>query len=541
MNQGNTAEPHRQDLFAGTLGVPVGIPAIGVSYPIGELADGRRPEAHIVDRDRLGDPGDLQRHRRDQGQRARTSSWPAPTSTACSRARASTTTAPAAPRCSRPPRRWPTRRQAQQPGALRLVGRRGARPARVGALRRRPVREQARQVPEHRALPELRHGRLAQLHARRVRRRQRRVPAGGVRGRARRVRPRSRGCSRRSSTARHRLGRRPRSAAAATTGRSSRSTSRPAVCSPAPRASRPPSRPRCSAAPPARRTTSATTRSATTSATSTGPRSVPTPAAIVHSVMKYARSTKSVNGNDTGHEPPPAAASAGPRHRAPHPRGGRSLITLTTRAPGLGPGAFVVSQPQSSSSARVSVHASVVGSTTAKWSPSTSTQRRRRRRSPSPRRRSASDWSIGTIASPVPCDAPHRHVERHHPDRVDVGVVRPGRVAEERLDRPAAQPRLVGRLQVEHAGLGDDVGQPAARGGPGHQVAAGGVAHPDDGLASPARRRRPPGRRPACRRRRCRGGTRSPRSPSRLRPGSVRVAARTRCRTPASRTRRARR
>ncbi|WP_374271137.1 M28 family peptidase [Actinoplanes sp. M2I2] len=35
MNQGDTTGPDRQDLFAGTLGEPVGIPAIGVSYPQG--------------------------------------------------------------------------------------------------------------------------------------------------------------------------------------------------------------------------------------------------------------------------------------------------------------------------------------------------------------------------------------------------------------------------------------------------------------------------------------------------------------------------
>jgi Zn-dependent M28 family amino/carboxypeptidase len=35
MNQGNTTGPDRTDLFAGTLGAPVGIPAISISYPQG--------------------------------------------------------------------------------------------------------------------------------------------------------------------------------------------------------------------------------------------------------------------------------------------------------------------------------------------------------------------------------------------------------------------------------------------------------------------------------------------------------------------------
>ena len=35
MNQGNTTGTDRQDLFFGTLGTPVGIPAVAVSYPQG--------------------------------------------------------------------------------------------------------------------------------------------------------------------------------------------------------------------------------------------------------------------------------------------------------------------------------------------------------------------------------------------------------------------------------------------------------------------------------------------------------------------------
>ena len=48
MNQGNTADADRQDLFSGTLGAPVGIPAISVSYPDGETLASGSPEGHIV-------------------------------------------------------------------------------------------------------------------------------------------------------------------------------------------------------------------------------------------------------------------------------------------------------------------------------------------------------------------------------------------------------------------------------------------------------------------------------------------------------------
>jgi hypothetical protein len=59
--------------------------------------------------------------------------------------------------------------QADQHGPLRLVGRRGVRPARLGVLRREPQRRGDR---GHRPLSQLRHGRLAQLHVRHLRRRQ---------------------------------------------------------------------------------------------------------------------------------------------------------------------------------------------------------------------------------------------------------------------------------------------------------------------------------------------------------------------------------
>ena len=90
------------------------------------------------------------------------------------------------------------------------------------------------------------------------RHRARRLHPGGLGGRSRT----SSRLLRRAAASRTRT---PSSPVAPTTGRSSRSASRPAACSPAPRCSRPPSRRRCTAAWPARRTTRATTSPATTS------------------------------------------------------------------------------------------------------------------------------------------------------------------------------------------------------------------------------------------------------------------------------------
>ena len=152
--------------------------------------------------------------------------------------------------------------------------------------------------------------------------------------------------------------------------------------------------------------------------------------------------------------------------------------------------------------------------------------------------------------------APDRYVERDLPDRVVPVVGGAGRMAEERLDRAAAEAVAVRRAQVEHAGLGDHAGErdplrlpalePAARRGPGREVAAGGVAERDHGRRGPGRRRRPARRcrprrrrRSRARRRRCRpGGTRGSRPPSRARPATPRAAGRATRRTPPSRSRR---
>ena len=154
---------------------------------------------------------------------------------------------------------------------VRLVGRRGAGSGRLGRLRRRAVAGRAR--PD-RALHELRHGRLAELHLHGVRRRRVDVRGSGVR---------SRRAPRRSRTSTSRTTRwsasrttTPSSPAAATTRRSSSPASRRAACSPAPRRSRPRSRRRSGAARPVSSSIRATTRRATRSPTSTSTRSTST-------------------------------------------------------------------------------------------------------------------------------------------------------------------------------------------------------------------------------------------------------------------------
>ena len=156
--------------------------------------------------------------------------------------------------------------RAGEHAAVRLVGRGGAGPARLGRLRRGLV---AGRAEPHRALHELRHGRFAELHLHGVRRRPVDVPGpgrrpdpgglGGDRGRLRVVLHRTSGSP---TTTRSSPG-------AATTRPSSSPASRRAGCSRAPRGSRRRSRRRSGAAPPATSSTRATTRPATPSRTST--------------------------------------------------------------------------------------------------------------------------------------------------------------------------------------------------------------------------------------------------------------------------------
>ena len=158
------------------------------------------------------------------------------------------------------------RHRAAQQAALRVVGRGGVGPVRLGALRREP---DAAPAGEHRAQPQLRHGRLAELRLLRLRRRRQRHAGrrprrlghhrGGVSRLLRRAGPADRADA--------------RSTDARTTAPSSRPGSPPAASSPGPKTSRPRSRPRSTAAPPASRTIPATTRPATTSTTSASRRS----------------------------------------------------------------------------------------------------------------------------------------------------------------------------------------------------------------------------------------------------------------------------
>ncbi len=158
--------------------------------------------------------------------------------------------------------------QAAEHAALRVVGCGGERARRLDQLRQQP--EPGRAGPD-RALPELRHDRLSELHLhdagrrpvelRRTGRRSGRL--GADRGSLRVVLHAE--ASSRTTT--------PSSADAATTRRSSSTTSRPVASSPGRRVSRPPSSRRSGAEPRARSSTRATTRPATRSQTTRTTRS----------------------------------------------------------------------------------------------------------------------------------------------------------------------------------------------------------------------------------------------------------------------------
>ena len=155
---------------------------------------------------------------------------------------------------------------------LRVVGRRGERPGRLDELRQRP---QPGGAGQDRALPQLRHGRVAELRLHDAGRRP--VELRGAGRRADRARPRSRICSSRSTRRRTSPTTTRRSTGAATTSGSSRSASRPAASSPARRSARPPSRRTSGAARSAPSSTPATTRPATRSPTTTTTRWTSTP------------------------------------------------------------------------------------------------------------------------------------------------------------------------------------------------------------------------------------------------------------------------
>ena len=149
-----------------------------------------------------------------------------------------------------------TEHQAAAEGAVRVLGRRGARAAGIDPLRRLAVR---RRPGADLRQPELRHARVAELRAVRLRRRRLDPKAPS----ARTDRPRSSRSSTTTSPARTWPPHRQPSTAGPTTARSSPSASRPVGCSAAPRGSRPRKRPRSTAALPVSPTTPATTRPAT--------------------------------------------------------------------------------------------------------------------------------------------------------------------------------------------------------------------------------------------------------------------------------------
>ena len=160
-----------------------------------------------------------------------TSSWPAPTSTRCPRARASTTTAPARRRCSRSRSSWPRSRTANK---MRFAWWGAEEGGLVGStvLRQRPGRQRPRRAGRHRDVPQLRHGRLAELRPvplrrRRVRLRHSSGPDGSDEIEALFARYYSRcgACPPRPR----------RSTGVPTTRRSSTTGSRRAACSPGPR------------------------------------------------------------------------------------------------------------------------------------------------------------------------------------------------------------------------------------------------------------------------------------------------------------------
>ena len=170
-NGTNDENGDRTGAVHGTLGAPVGIPALGLSFAAGVdlgTPSGTRAQRH--QRHHQRDPHDVQRHRRDQeGQRRPRHHGRRPPRQRRGRGRDQRQRL----RLGHGPRDGPGARQgeeAAQPGALRLVGCRGAGPAGCRALRRGPRGERHGHTGRDRCLPELRHGRVAELRALRLRR-----------------------------------------------------------------------------------------------------------------------------------------------------------------------------------------------------------------------------------------------------------------------------------------------------------------------------------------------------------------------------------
>ena len=266
----NDGFPDREAPLATTAPPNVGIPAAMISSQVGRVALDRGTVGHgDAQHGRRRDHDAEHRGQRDRGQPARR---PRPHD-----------------RRRRPPRqrrggpghqrqrlrlvgdprdrrggRRAAQRQAAQPAAVRVLGRRGGRPGRLYGVRGRAGAE--RWHRGHRGQPQLRHDRLAELRALRVRRRHVGHRAAAGRG-AERLRS-----DRAAVPAALRSGRvsrptRRRSTAARTMARSSRTASRPVVCSPGPSSSRRSGSSRSTAASPACRSTPTTTRMGTPSST----------------------------------------------------------------------------------------------------------------------------------------------------------------------------------------------------------------------------------------------------------------------------------
>ena len=197
-NQGNT--PDREGLFVGDVseledGTPtnITIPVVGAPFAAGQaLAQAgstARVETFFVTRTEQNVIAELRGQQRRQRRDGRRPPRLGARGSGDQRQRQ---------RLGRPDRGRRGARQAPpaEHAALRLVGRRGDRAGRIDAVRRGPERRRAR---AHRAVPELRHDRLAELRVPGVRRR--RVDVRRLRraSRSRRVPRRSRRCSSRST------------------------------------------------------------------------------------------------------------------------------------------------------------------------------------------------------------------------------------------------------------------------------------------------------------------------------------------------------
>ena len=288
-NQGNT--PDREGLIIGTLAPSTAtIPVVGASFADGAALaqagldghDQRRPAAehHAIQRDRR-----VARRRPEQRGHGRRAPRLGPARARHQRQRLGLGGA-ARGRASRWPRSSRATSCASPGGAPRSPGwsaRPPTSPASADSDR-----------GQDRAVPELRHGRLAEprvLHLRRRQLRRRRR-----RRRARTGRRRSRRRSSASSRSAASRSRAPTSPAAPTTARSSRPASRRAACSPAPKASRRRRRRRSGAAPPAQQYDPCYHLACDTFANNNDFALDVNADAIAYATLQYAMNTQDVNG-----------------------------------------------------------------------------------------------------------------------------------------------------------------------------------------------------------------------------------------------------